>query len=195
MFCRYCGAAIATDSVFCPRCGKRLDQSENSRTEAIVKALRLKTPLPYFAVLLILFVSWAVWPTPRPAAYTQVRWSIEQDRVLDLPEENLYQQSISLVLDNNGAAPVREIPIDLVARIEPRKTAEVILGFLGRRLVIMQGGQSLPLTIVLADPIDPGSKRRYLLEGAITAKPPFKVTYEVHQEGRPDVLARYVVEK
>jgi hypothetical protein len=195
MFCRYCGAAIAADSVFCPKCGKRLDSAGNPRIDSIVKTLKLKTPYPYFALLLILFVSWAVWPKPKPAAYTSVKWSIEQDKVLDVPQENLYQQSFSLVLENKGNAPVRETPVDVVARIEPQKTAAIILGFLGRRLEIMQGGKALPLTIVLSDPIDPGAKRRYLLDGAITAKPPFKVTYEIREEGRPQVLASYVVEK
>ncbi len=195
MFCRYCGAAIAADSLFCPKCGKRLDTSGNPRVDRIVQKLRLKTPYPYFAVLLVSFVTWAAWPKGTSAAYAQVKWSIEQDKVLDLPQDNLFQQSLSLVLENKGNGPFRNIPVDLVARIEPQKTAEIIAGFLGRRLVVMQAGQPLPLTIILADPIDPGSKRRYLLEGAITAKPPFKVTYEVREEGRPDVLARYVVEK
>ena len=115
--------------------------------------------------------------------------------MLDLPQESLYQQSLSLVLENKGDKPFRDIPVDLVARIEPQKTAEIIAGFLGRRLVVMEAGRPLPLTVVLADPVDPGSKRRYLLEGAITAKPPFKVTFEVREEGKTNVLARYVVEK
>ncbi len=195
MFCRYCGAGIAADSLFCPKCGKRLSGSRNPRIEDIVAKLRLKTPYPYFTLVFIVFASWALWPKPVPAAYTQVKWALEQDKILDLPNENLYQQSFSLVLENKGNKPVKDIPIDLIARIEPQKTADVVAGFLGRRLTIMRGGHSLPLTIVLADPIDPGSKRRYLLEGAITAKPNFKVTYEVREEGRPDVLASYVVEK
>lgn len=195
MFCRYCGAAIAADSVFCQKCGKRLDRASNPRLDNFVATLRLKTPYPYFALLLLGFVTWAVWPKGTPAAYTQVKWSLERDKVLDIPNENLFQQSLSLVLENHGQKPVRDVPVDLVAKIEPQKTAEVIAGFIGRRLVIMEGGKPLPLTIILADPIDPGAKRRYLLEGAITAKPPFKVTYEFREEGRPDVLASYVVEK
>ena len=195
MFCRYCGAGIAADSLFCPKCGKRLSGSGNPRIDDIVNKLYLKTPYPYAAVLLLGFVLWALWPKPAAAAYTQVKWSIEQDKVLDLPDESLYQQSFSLVLENTGKVPLKDIPIDLVARIEPQKTAEVVAGFLGRRLTILQGGRALPLTIVLADPIDPGTKRRYLLEGAITAKPSFKVTYEVREEGKPRVLASYMVEK
>ena len=194
-YCRYCGASIAADSVFCPKCGKRLGAAGDRRSDRIIQKLRLKTPYPYFSVLLITFVSWALWPKATSAAYTQIKWSLVQDKVLDLPQENLYQQSLSLVLDNHGQGPFHDIPVDLVARIEPQKTAEIIAGFLGRRLVIMEGGRALPLTVVLADPVDPGSKRRYLLEGAITAKPPFKVTFEVREEAKTNVLAKYVVEK
>ena len=195
MFCRYCGAAIAADSVFCPKCGKRLTHSSNPRLDNLVRKLQLKTPYPYFALLLIVFVAWAAWPKPRPSAYTAVKWSIEQDKALDLAQENRYEQSLSLVLENKGNVPVKEIPVDIVAHIEPQKKAEVVIGFLGRRLDIMQAGQSLPLTIVLSDPIDPGAKRRYFLEGAITAKPPFKLTYDVREEASPNVLASYTVQK
>jgi hypothetical protein len=195
MFCRYCGADIAADSVFCPKCGKRLHASGNPRLERLIATLRLKTPYPYFALLFLAFIVWSVWPKGAPAAYRDVKWSFEKDKVLDVPEENLFEQSLSLVLENKGQKPVRDIPVDLVATIEPQKTAQIIAGFIGRRLDIMEQGRSLPLTVILADPIDPGEKRRYLLEAAITAKPPFKVTYEIRQEGRPDVLARYTVEK
>ena len=194
MFCRYCGAAIAADSLFCPKCGKRLHASGNPRIERLIATLRLKTPYPYFLLLLVAFVAWAAWPKGTPA-YRQVKWSIEKDKVLDVPEEDLFEQSLSLVLENTGQKPVRDIPVDLVATIQPQKTAEIIVGFIGRRLEIMVGGRSLPLTVILADPIDPGQKRRYLLEGAITAKPPFKITYQVRQEGRSDVLASYTIEK
>jgi hypothetical protein len=195
MFCRYCGAPIAADSIFCPKCGKRLHASGNPRIERVVAALRLKTPYPWFGLLLLSFLTWAAWPKGLPAAYTQVKWSLEKDKTLDTPEEDLFQQSLSLVLENKGQKPVRDIPVDLVATIEPQKKAEIIVGFIGRRLEIMSAGKSLPLTVILADPIDPGQKRRYLLEGAITAKPPFKVKYEVREEGRPDVLAGFAVEK
>ena len=102
---------------------------------------------------------------------------------------------MSLVVENTGLNPVREIPIDLIALIEPQKPADVVAGFLGRRLDIMERGRSLPLTVILADELPPGTKRRFLLQGAITAKPPFKITYEVREEGKPNVLAKYVVER
>ncbi len=195
MFCRYCGAVIAADSVFCPKCGKRQDQSGNPTVEKWVNALRLKTPYPYFAILVILFAIWAAWPKPVPAAYAEVKWSLEKDKVLDLADENLFQQSMSLVLENKGSVPVKDIRVDLVAKIEPQKTADIVARFLGGKMDIMEQGHPLPLTIVLADKIDPGEKHRYLLEGAITAKAPFKVTYEVHEEGSPTVLASFVVER
>jgi hypothetical protein len=47
---------------------------------------------------------------------------------------------------------------------------------------------------VLGDPIQPGAKRRYLLEGRIEADPPFKVTYEVREEDQTPVLASIAVE-
>ena len=115
------------------------------------------------------------------------------DRKLDLPEENLFQQSFSLVVENTGAIPLQEIPVELTARIEPAKPAEVITAFLGRRLLIMQGGKPLPLVIVLSDTVEPGSKRRYFMEGSIQAEPPFRLTYEVREAGSEIVLASYEV--
>ena len=194
MFCRFCGAAIAPDSIFCPKCGKRL-HSGNPVVERWVAKLRLKTPYPYFLLLFLGFALWAAWPKGIPSAYRDVKWSLEKDKDLDIPDENLYQQSLSLVLENKGQKTVRDVPVDLVATISPQKTADIVAGFIGRRLEIMQAGKSLPLTVILGDPIEPGQKHRYLLEGAITAKPPFKVTYEVRQEGRSNVLASYPVEK
>lgn len=194
MFCRYCGTPIAADSIFCPRCGKRL-HSGNPKVEKLIAKFRLKTPYPYFLMLLIGFITWAAWPKGTPSAYTDIKWSLEKDKDLDSPDEDLYQQSLSLVLENKGQKPVRDIRVDLVATITPQKKADIVAGFIGRRLEIMQAGESLPLTVILGDPIDPGQKRRYLLEGAITAKPPFKVTYQVRQEGRANVLAAFSVEK
>jgi hypothetical protein len=101
---------------------------------------------------------------------------------------------LSLIVENTGGAPVVDIPVELVARIEPQKPAEVMAGFLGRKLYIVQGGRAIPL-VVLLDRIEAGAKRRYYIEGSIQAEPPFKVTYEVRQEDEEAVLARYVVEQ
>lgn len=195
MFCRYCGAYIPDDSVFCAKCGKRLGRRENPRLARIVQKLRLKTPYPYFALLLIIFIAWALGPRQSRADYSHLKWSIELDRKMEIRDENLFQQSLSLVVENTGATPVSEIPVELSAKIEPQKSAEVIAGFLGRRLLIMQQGHSLPLVIVLADRIEPGTKKRYFLEGSIKAEPPFKLTYEVREEDQRPVLASYVVEQ
>lgn len=194
MFCRYCGSHIADDSLFCAKCGKRLGQRENAQLTKIVQKLRLKTPYPYFALLLIGFVGWAMGPRQSHANFGQLKWKFELDRKLNVPNENLFQQSLSIVVENSGSTPVQDIPIELSAKIEPQKPAEVIAGFLGRKLLIMQRGRPNPLVIIL-DKVDPGAKRRYFIEGAIQAEPPFKLTYEVREEDKKPVLASYVVEE
>ena len=194
MFCRYCGSHIADDSLFCARCGKRLGKRDNAQLTKIVQKLRLKTPYPYFALLLIGFAGWAIGPRQSHANFGQLKWKFELDRKLNVPGENLFQQSLSVVVENSGSTPVQDIPIELSAKIEPRKPAEVIAGFLGRKLLIMQRGRPSPLVIVL-DKVDPGAKRRYFIEGAIQAEPPFKLTYEVREEDKKPVLASYVVEE
>src|SRR5262245_3397973 len=195
MFCRYCGAHIADDSVFCAKCGKRLGPHENPRVENIVRKFRLKTPYPYAAFLIMLFVAWAVWPTGSRADYSHLKWSFELDRKAENPAEHMYQQALSLVIENTGPAPVAEIPIELRATIEPAKRADVEADFLGRRLLILQQGHPLPLTVIAGGTVASGAKRRLLLNGNIQATPPFKVTYEVRDQSGRTVLATYVVEQ
>ena len=195
MFCRYCGSHIPDDSLFCAKCGKRLGPREHPRLEKIVKSLHLKTPYPYFVILLALFMGWAIGPRQTRADFSHVKWNIELDRKMDIRDENLYQQALSLVVENTGTATLQEIPVDLTARVEPPQAADVMASFLGRRLMIMQRGHPLPLTILLSGPIPPAEKKRYFLEGSIQATPPFKVTYEIREEGRKPVLTSYVVEE
>jgi len=195
MFCRYCGSHIPDDSLFCAKCGKRLGPRENPRLTKIVQRLRLKTPYPYFALLFTLFIAWTIISRPTHADYSYLKWSFEVDKKLDLPQESLFAQAFSLVVENSGAVAVREIPIELSARIEPLKRADVEADFLGRKLLILQQGHSLPLTVVLAGELLPGAKKRILLNGSIMAEPPFKVTYEVREEDRQPVLTSYVVER
>jgi len=195
MFCRYCGSHIQDDSLFCAKCGKRLGPRENRRVTKIVQTLRLKTPYPYFALLFTLFIAWTIISRPRHADYSHLKWSFEVDKKLDLPQESLFAQAFSLVVENSGAVAVREIPIELSARIEPLKRADVEADFLGRKLLILQQGHTLPLTVVLAGELLPGAKKRILLNGSIMAEPPFKVTYEVREEDRQHVLTSYVVER
>jgi hypothetical protein len=195
MFCRYCGAHIADDSVFCAKCGKRLGARENPRFEKLVQTLRLKTPYPYAALLITAFVVWAAWPAGSSADYSHLKWSFELDRTNDVPAEHLYQQALSLVVENTGPAPAEEIPIELRASISPLKKADVEADFLGRRLLILQQGRTLPLTVIIAGTVASGAKKRVLLNGNITAEAPFKVTYEVRDEAGETVLASYVVEQ
>ena len=195
MFCRYCGSHISDDSLFCARCGKRLGPRENPRLTKIVGTFRLKTPYPYFILLLVLFVMWTIGSRATHADYSHLKWSFELDKKLDLPKSNTFEQALSLVVENTGQSVVQEIPIELSARIEPVKQADVEADFLGRKLLILQEGHTLPLVVVVAGQIPAGSKKRVLLNGTITAEPPFKVTYEVREEDRQPVLANYVVER
>jgi hypothetical protein len=195
MFCRYCGSHLPDDSVFCAKCGKRLGTRENPRVEKIVQKLRLKTPYPYSAILITLFVVWAAWPKGSRADYSHLKWSFELEKKIDLPAEHMYQQALSLVVENTGPAPVSEIPIELRATIEPIKRADVEADFLGRRLLILQQGHPLPLTVILAGTVASGAKKRILLNGNIQTDAPFKVTYEVRDEDGRAVLASHVVER
>ena len=195
MFCRYCGSHIAEDSLFCAKCGKRLGARENPRLEKIVRKLRLKTPYPYAAILISLFIIWAAWPKGSRADYSHLKWSFELDNTAESPEDHLYQQALSLVVENTGSVAASEIPIELRATITPLKRADVEADFLGRRLLILQKGRTLPLTVILADAVAPGAKKRFLFNGNIQAEPPFKVTYELRDEDGKTVLANYLVEK
>jgi hypothetical protein len=195
MFCRYCGSHISDDSLFCAKCGKRLGPRDNPRLNKIVETLHLKTPYPYFVLLVTLFVTWTLASKPTHADYSHLKWGFELDKKLDLPKENTFEQALSLVVENTGSTAIQEIPIELSARIEPVKQADVEADFLGRKLLILQQGHALPLTVVIAGQINPGEKKRILLNGIITGEPPFKVTYELREEDRQPLLASYVVER
>ena len=194
MFCRFCGAHLLDDSVFCSKCGKNLGRG-NPRLEKVSKILRLRTPYPYAIFLILVVAVWALTPHAAPFDYTDLKWTLEANRKLDLPDENLFQQGFSLVLENEGSKAVREIPVELSARIEPAQSAEIAATFLGTHLPIMERGKSLPLTVVLSDEIQPGSKRNFLIDGSIQAQPPFKVTYEIRAENSETVLTNFVVER
>jgi zinc-ribbon domain len=194
MFCKFCGTHIADDSVFCAKCGKRLGKRENPQLTKVVRTLRLKTPYPYFVLLIAAFIGWTIGPRQSRADYSHLKWSMELDKKIDLPKDNLFQQALSLVVENTGDTVVQDVPIELSAKIEPQKRAEIVAGFLGRKLVILQSGHPIPL-IVLLDRIDPKSKKRFFIEGSIQAEPHFTVTYEVREEDKKPVLASYVVEQ
>lgn len=195
MFCRFCGAHLLEDSVFCSKCGKRTGRAAHPRLEKVRKVLHLGTPYPYTILVLLLVALWAVSPHGATFDYTNLKWTLQQDRKLDLPDENLYQQGLSLILENGGKQAVKEIPVELSARIEPAQAADIAASFLGNHVPIMEKGKSMPLIVVLADEIRPGGKRTYLLEGAIQAHPPFKVTFELREEKSETVLSNFVVER
>jgi hypothetical protein len=194
VFCRFCGAHLLDDSVFCSKCGKNLGRG-NPRLEKVSKILRLRTPYPYAIFLILVVAVWALTPHAAPFDYTDLKWTLESNRKLDLPDENLFQQGFSLVLENAGSKAVRDIPVEFSARIEPAQSAEIAATFLGTHLPIMERGKSLPLTLVLSDEISPGSKRNFLIDGSIQAQPPFKVTYEIRAENTETVLTNFVVER
>ena len=195
MFCRFCGTHLLDDSVFCSKCGKRQGRAVNPRWEKAAKVLRLRTPYPYSILILLLVGIWAMSPHGPRVDYSGLKWTLEADRKLDLPDENLYQQGFSLILENSGTQAVREIPVDLSARIEPAQPAEIAASFVGTRLPIMERGKTSHLLVVLKDEVRPGTKRAYLLEGSVEAKAPFKVTYEVREEHSDKILANFVVER
>jgi hypothetical protein len=195
MFCRFCGAHLLDDSVFCAKCGKKLGRTVNPRVEKIVKVLHLRTPYPYAVFLFLVAAVWLATPHAAPADYSGLKWKFQIDRNVDVADSNLYQQGLSLIVENTGSKAIKEIRVDLRAIIEPAQPAEIAATFLGRKLLLMEGGKALPLTVVLSDEVQPGSKRSYLLEGSIQAKPPFKVTYELRQENSETVLANLAVER
>ena len=195
MYCRYCGAHIADDSVFCARCGKRLGRRAHPRIDKTVRLLRLNTPYPYAAVILIAFAVYLIGPAEARIDYSGLKLTMDADRNLDSVEEALYQQSFSLHVENTGSVAVRQIPIELTAHIEPPKGAEVNASFRGQQLPIMREGKPMALVVVLTDEIAPGSKRHFALGGSIHADPPFKVTYEIRGESSDVLLASYAVER
>ncbi len=195
MFCRYCGAHLLEDSVFCAKCGKKLGRTVNPRVEKIIRVLHLRTPYPYAIFLFLTAAVWLLTPHAAPFDYSNLKWTLQIDRKVDVVDANLFQQGMSLVLENASMKAVREIPVELRAHIEPPQPAEISATFLGQRLAIVKGGKPLPLTMVLTDEVRSGSKRSFLMEGSIQAEPPFKVTYEILQENSETVLAHAVVER
>lgn len=193
MFCRFCGAHLLDDSVFCSKCGKNLGRG-NPRLEKVSKLLRLRTPYPYAVLLLVLVLAWALSPHSAPFDYSTLKWTLESNRHLDLPNENLFQQGFSLIVENTGNKAVRDVPVELSAKIEPAKPADIRASYLGNPISLMEHGKPLPLGLILSDEIAPGGKHNFLIDGSIEAQPPFRVTYEVRDENSETVLANFVVE-
>src|SRR5262245_44752738 len=87
MFCRYCGAHIAEDSLFCSKCGKRLGKRSHPRIEKTVRVLRLNTPYPYFALMLLLFASYMIGSRKTRVDYSHLKLTMEAQRNLDRRED------------------------------------------------------------------------------------------------------------
>jgi hypothetical protein len=198
IFCRYCGASIADDSLFCAKCGKKLGRSANPKLENIIKKLYLRTPYPYFGVLAFFVGIWMFMAREHvpPVDYSDLKWSLQSERKLDLPEDKLYEEALSLVLENGKSSAIRDIPVDFSAKIEPTQPAEIEARFEGQHLVIVQNGKPAQhLTVLLGDEVAPGKKRNFSVEGRIHAEKPFKVTYEIRERDSQNLLASYVVER
>ena len=60
-----------------------------------------------------------------------------------------------LIVENTGTTTVEDMSIELTAKIEPQKRAEIVAGFLGRKLLIMQSGKPNPLVSGGARPVRP----------------------------------------
>ena len=191
MFCRHCGADVADDSRFCSKCGKSLDPPP---VVGLLASLRLNTPYPYAALLFFGFALWALDPLAPSTDYSQIRLELELRGESGYPDENIYRHHLSLIVENIGSEPVSEIPVEIRARVEPDQPAEIVSDFLGRQLVILENGESLPLIVILSDEVASGEKRRYSIDGIVRTMPPAGVTYEVLIEDTGQVLASFRAE-
>ena len=189
MFCRHCGADVLADSRFCSSCGKSLDPPPVVERTSLFAKLRLNTPYPYAALLFLGFALWTIGPLETQTDYSQIRLELELRGESGYPDENIYRHHLSLIVENIGTEPVSEIPVEIRARVEPDQPAEVVSDFLGRQLVILQNGESMPLIVILSDEVAGGEKRRYAIDGIVTTTPPAGVTYEVLVEDTGQVLA------
>jgi hypothetical protein len=183
--------------MFCAKCGRKLGRTVNPKIENVIKTLRLRTPYPYFGLLAFLFAAWMFMAREHqpPVDYSGITWTVKSDRKLDSPEDKLYQEGFSLILENGKSTAIHDIPIDFSARIEPPQDAEIEVNFLANKVLLVRHGKLLPLTINLQDEIAPGRKHTYGVQGSIQAQPPFKVTYEIRERDSQNLLASYVVER
>ena len=189
MFCRHCGADVPDDSRFCSKCGKSIDPPPVVPRPSLWARSRLNTPYPYAALLFFGFVLWTIDPLETRTDYSQIRLELELRGESGYPDENIYRHHMSLIVENIGNEPVSEIQVEIRARVEPDQPAEIVSDFLGRQLVILRDGESLPLIVILSDEVAVGEKRRYAIDGIVRTIPPADVTYEVLIEDTGQVLA------
>ena len=189
MFCRFCGAHIPQDSLFCARCGKRLAGEDTSAPNRLARRLGLKTPYPWAALLFVLFGTWAVWPEPPGPDLTDLEFALELQAESSVSEGGLTRHYLSLVVTNGGLDPVRDIPVELHAAVFPEQPAEIIAEFRGGRFAVLRDGEVLPIVLVLTDEIATGEKRRFPIDSLVTTPSPAEVTYSIVVEGSGEVLA------
>jgi zinc-ribbon domain len=186
MFCRYCGARVEADSLFCSKCGKKL---AGAAPEAPGRWQRFKTPWPWAGLVFLVFLTWVLFGGHRPPDLSQVAMDLELVNRSELPDQGLFRHHLSLVVENQGDAPVAEIPVDLAATVTPDQDAEVVAEFRGNSFVILSGGETRPLVLVLADELAVSEKRRFAIDTFVETDPPAEVTYTVVSDPPGEVLA------
>ncbi len=190
MFCRFCGGTVPRDSRFCPHCGRRL-AGRSPRTDVLVRTLRFGTPYPYAIAVLVLFAGLILRPGPPPFDYSNVAFDLELLGESGEPESNIYRHHFSLIVENLGDAALTSVPVEVHARVESERPAEVYFDDLGSRIVVLRDQQPTPLGVALDDGLEAAEKRRFPMDWIVIAQPPFTVTYDVVGVGTDVVLASF----
>jgi hypothetical protein len=189
MVCRFCGARIPEDSRFCSRCGKGVSAGEGPVASGLVGRLRLKTPYPWAGALFVVFLAWTAWPGESGVDLSTLSLELELEGESGSPEENLFRHYLSLVVENRGTSPVAEIPVELVAAIEPGQPVDLVSEFRGERFVVLRDGEARPLTLILSDEIPASGKRRFPIDSVVTTQAPAEVTYTIRKVSGGEALA------
>lgn len=187
MFCRFCGIPIPRDSRFCPGCGRRQAPPAPEERPAWLRALG--TPYPWAALLVVVFAGWILAPDSPGPDLSTLAMELELEGQSSAPEENLYRHYLSLVVENRGAQPVRDIPVELGAVLEPEQPVELVSDFRGGRFVLLSDGEARPLVLVLTDEIAASEKRRFQIDSVVTTAAPAEVTYTIRPEAGGEPLA------
>ena len=189
MFCRFCGAQLLANSLFCAHCGKRLSAAPVAAENRLVRKLRLKTPYPWAALLLVLFFGWALLPDSVATDFSTITLELELQAESSTPEEAIFRHYLSLVVENVGETPIRDIPVELHATVIPEQPVEVVSEFRGGRFIVLSDADARPITLILSDEIAAHEKRRFPIDSIVTTQPPAEVTYTLVLEGSSEVLA------
>jgi hypothetical protein len=95
--------------------------------------------------------------------YSKMKWSIEMDKQTDVPEDHMYRDSLSLVVENTGTKTIKE------SRSKFTRPSNRKRGRCGSRVSRRPGdhydcGKAATVALVLGDSILAGGKRRYSFE-------------------------------